>query len=70
MGELITGTFPDVKKKLDVAELDDEYKNPTETLPMPPPPLCKKNECGKCKSCKAMSSWQTQFNFTVDDILF
>ena len=70
MGEFITGTFPDVKKDLDVAELDDKYRNPTETLPIPPPPQCKQNECGECKSCNAMNSWQSQFNSTVDDILF
>jgi hypothetical protein len=32
MGEFITGSLGDVKQKLDMAELDDEYKNPTETL--------------------------------------
>jgi len=29
-GEFITGSLEDVKKKVDIAELDDEYKNPTE----------------------------------------
>jgi hypothetical protein len=70
MGEFITGSLEDVKKNVDIAELDDEYKNPTETLPIPPLLQCNQNECGKCKSCDAISSWQTQFNSTVDDILF
>jgi len=70
MGEFITGSLEDVKKNVDIAELDDKYKNPTETLPIPPPPQCNQNECGKCKYCKAIGSWQTQFNTTVDDILF
>src|ERR1700679_2353527 len=70
MGEFVTGSLEDVKKKVDIAELDDEYKNPTETLPMPPPLQCNQNECGECKSCKAISLWQTQFNSTVDDIIF
>ena len=70
MGEFITGSLENVKRKLDIAELDDEYKNPTETLPIPPPLQCNQNECGECKSCKAISLWQTQFNSTVDDILF
>ena len=70
MGEFITGSLEDVKKNVDIAELDDEYRNPTETLPIPPPPQCNQNECGKCKYCKAIGSWQTQFNSTVDDILF
>jgi len=38
------------KKDLDVAELDDKYRNPTETLPIPTSPQCKQNECGECKS--------------------
>jgi len=70
MGEFITGSLENVKHNVDIAELNDEYKNPTETLPIPPPPQCNQNECGKCKCCKAISSWKTQFNSTVDDILF
>ena len=70
MGEFITGSLDNVKKNVDIAECDDEYKNPTETLPIPPPLKCYQNECGKCKSCKATGSWQTQFDSTVDDILF
>ena len=70
MGEFITGSLENVKQNVDIAELDDEYKNPTETLPIPPPLQCNQNECGECKSCKALNLWQTQFNSTVDDILF
>ncbi|KIM92270.1 hypothetical protein PILCRDRAFT_48053, partial [Piloderma croceum F 1598] len=70
MGEFITGSLDDVKRNVDIAELDDEYQNPTETLPIAPPPQCNQNKCGKCKYCKAIGSWQTQFNSTVDDILF
>jgi hypothetical protein len=70
MGEFITGTMEDVKKNLDIAELDNEYKNPTETLPTPPPSPWKQDDCTGCKSCIATHSWQNQFNSTVDDILF
>ena len=69
MGEFITGSLEDVKQNLDIAELDDQYKNPTETLPIPPPPQCNQNGCGECKSCQATSSWESQFSSTVDDIL-
>jgi len=69
MGEFITGSLEDVKQNLDIAELDDQYKNPTETLPIPPPPQCNQNACGECKSCQATCSWESQFNSTVDDIL-
>ena len=69
MGEFITGSLKDVKQNVDIAELDDTYINPTETLPIPPPPMCNQNECGECKSCQNTSLWKTQFNSTVDDIL-
>ena len=69
MGEFITGSLEDVKQNLDIAELDDQYKNLTETLPIPPPPQCNQNACGKCKSCHATNSWESQFSSTVDDIL-
>ena len=70
MGEFITGSLQDVKQNVDIAELDDDYNNPTKTLPIQPPPQCNQNECGECKSCNAISSWQTQFESIVDDILF
>ena len=56
MGKLITGSLEDVKRNLDIAELDDQYKNPTETFPIPPLPQCNRNACGKCKSCHATNS--------------
>ena len=70
MGEFLTGRMEDVKRNLDIAELDDEYKNPTETLPIPPSPPCNQNGCGTCQSCIAISSWKNQYNSTVDGILF
>ena len=69
MGEFITGSLKDVKQNVDIAELDDTYINPTETLPIPPPLMCNQNECGECKFCQTTSLWKTQFNSTVDDIL-
>ena len=71
MGEFMTGKMGDVKKQLDLAELDDNYINPTETLPIPPPPLlCSQNECGTCESCQEINLWEDKFKTTVDDILF
>src|ERR1700688_4168608 len=70
MGEFIAGSLEDVKRNVDIAELDDNYKNPTEMLPIPPPTQCNQNECGTCKSCNAISSWKNQFDSTVDDIIF
>jgi len=38
MGEFVTGSLEDVRQDLNIAELDDKYENPTDTLPIPPPP--------------------------------
>jgi hypothetical protein len=70
MGEFMTGKMEDVKKKLDIAELDDKYVNPTETLPIPPSVPCGEDGCGACESCMATDLWEDQFKTTVDDILF
>ena len=70
MDEFITWTKEDVKKDLDIAELDNDYKNPTKTLPTPPPSPCNQDDCSGCKSCIPTNSWQNQFNSTVDDRLF
>jgi hypothetical protein len=70
MGEFMTGKMEDVKKGLDIAELNDDYRNPTETLLIPPPSPCSKDECGSCESCQAINSWENQFKYDVDDILF
>ena len=70
MGEFVTGSLEDVKQNVDIAQLYNGYKNLTETLPIPPPPQCNQNECGGCKSCNTISSRKTQFDSTVDDILF
>jgi hypothetical protein len=70
MGEFITRSLEDVKKNVDIAEHDDEHKNPTETLPILPPLQCNQNGCGECKLCEAINLWQKQFNVTVGNILF
>jgi hypothetical protein len=70
MGEFLTGTMEDVHKNIDLAELDNNYKNPTEVLPTPPPILCDKADCNDCESCKNYNIWKSQFDDSVDDILF
>src|SRR5258705_2672554 len=46
----------------------EEYKDPTQTLPDPPPEPTN-CDCGKCKSCKDTTSWWQKFDDTVDDLI-
>ena len=37
MGEFLTGSHQDVQQKVNNSMIQDEYDNPTETMPIPPP---------------------------------
>ncbi|THU83193.1 hypothetical protein K435DRAFT_689982, partial [Dendrothele bispora CBS 962.96] len=47
------------------------YKDPTQTLPEIPPPLCKTIGCMKndCPECMQSNQWGGKYEETVDDIL-
>jgi len=69
-GELHGGTFEDIQAQCQDAQKNDpEYKDPTHTMPIPPPPLCKNKECNKCLRCTNLKVWQGKFHATTDDIL-
>ncbi|KIM78334.1 hypothetical protein PILCRDRAFT_49114, partial [Piloderma croceum F 1598] len=70
MGEFFNGKMHEIKEKIDTAELDNNYVNPTETLPLPPPEFCDKPNCQNCKTCNANLTWDEQFKQIVDDIIF
>jgi hypothetical protein len=70
IGEFMTGKMEDVKAKVDKeVATNKEYKDPTQTLPIPPPPECPNNNCDTCENCKEMDEWEEQFKNTVDDLL-
>ena len=46
-----------------------DYRNPTKTLPEPPPPSCHKNLHSSCDGCGALASWTSRFKATVDDLI-
>jgi hypothetical protein len=57
VGEFMTGPMEKVASEVECLAKDPEYKDPTQTLPEAPPPLCKHQ------------AWQSKFKITVDDIL-
>ena len=70
-GQFMTGTQEEVLASVAGCLKDESYKDPTETLPQLPPPLCNtkhaKNEsCGKCDD---ISKWWKYFANVVDDLV-
>ncbi|KAF9459555.1 hypothetical protein BDZ94DRAFT_1381145 [Collybia nuda] len=45
IGEFMTGSMQDIKDQLDENQGSKSYKNPTQTLPDPPLPMCTQKEC-------------------------
>ena len=70
VGEFLTGTKEEVEEKLKhEKEQNNDYQDPTQTLPELPPPLCKKGDCASCCDCENMTSWWDKFKNVVDDLI-
>ena len=69
-GEFLTGTQADVLSNVCQDEQSDAYTDPTETLPVPPPPPCTTQNCdGICKKCRKLNTWRERFAHEVDDVI-
>ena len=68
VGEFMTGTMDEVKEQVDENMKYEEYSDPTQTLPDPPPEYtdC---ECHRCDSCENIANWWQRFRITVDDLI-
>jgi hypothetical protein len=69
VGEFMTGPMEKVASNVEHLATNLEYKDPTQTLPRQPPPLCKHPIKDDCARCKRHQDWQSKFKTTVDDIL-
>jgi hypothetical protein len=70
----MTGTHDEVVVKVDESLKSSDYKNPTETMADPPPPMCDDDHSESasehlCKTCNNLESWWGRFRFTMDDLL-
>ena len=68
-GDFISGSMDHVESAVKTASEKADYKNPTETLPEPPPSSCDHPMRNDCSSCKDLSAWTSKYQFTVDDLL-
>ena len=66
----LSGPLEKVETDVKAASERPDYKNPTETLPEPPPPICHDVPLNGCSACDELSSWWSRFRSTIDDILF
>ena len=68
VGEFFSGTQSEVQETVSAASKLDNYTDPTQTLPTPPPKICSQ-QCGKCSKCEAHDLWQQKYKLEVDDLL-
>jgi hypothetical protein len=69
-GQCLKGTMAEVKQRIDhQTKFDHNYKDPTRTLPIPPPSTKCKNNCDSCDKCILLKNWWSDFENTVDDLL-
>jgi hypothetical protein len=69
-GEYYNSTHDEVVAQVESIQQLPEYKNPTETMPSPPPSICTIPEPHeKCKACANFCTWWGYFTQTVDDLL-
>jgi hypothetical protein len=68
-GEFMTGSMNDVGLSVKEKSQYPEYKDPTQTMPEPPPKLCPLS-CKGCSKCHLKAEWKNKFEDTVDDLLW
>ena len=68
-GDFISGSMENVANAVKTNSEKADYKNPTETLPEPPPPSCHNPLRNDCSSCDKLSAWTSTYHSTVDDLL-
>ena len=74
VGDFVTGSHADISERINKSKEGANYVDPTMTLPVPPPDLCKKHAIDKivdngCCSCTALSEWNKNYTNTIDDLL-
>ena len=68
-GEFLDADREDVEEAVKVASESKNYRNPTETLPEPPPLPCSDIHCKNCERCILMPGWWKRFRAIVNDLL-
>src|ERR1700678_3111244 len=74
-GDFLSGTHAEVSSRVGQMKEDQEYLDPTQTLPVPPPPPCQTHleldvpKDSSCDQCNALLQWNDAYCNDVDDLL-
>jgi hypothetical protein len=68
VGEFLTGTQSEVLEQVEHSSKSQDYVDPTQSLPTPPPSFCA-TKCGTCRVCSATTKWMHKYVGEVDDLL-
>ena len=72
-GDFLTGTHAEVSSRAEQLKEDQNYVDPTQTLPIPPPPPCQTHHevdvPEDCDRCNALLQWNDAYCNVVDDLL-
>ncbi|KZT13898.1 hypothetical protein NEOLEDRAFT_1082121, partial [Neolentinus lepideus HHB14362 ss-1] len=68
-GEFIDQTKDEVQNEVKYRASDPEYKDPTQTLPDPPPYPCDHKYTDHCDICVESQTWWKKFKGIVNDLL-
>ena len=72
-GDFLSGTHTEVSSRSEQSKEDRDYLDPTQTLPVPPPPPCQTHldvdGPKDCDQCNALLQWDDTYCTVIDDIL-
>ena len=67
-GDFLSGTHAEVSTRCEQSRANESYTDPTQTLPVTPPPLCKVHPENSvqvdCKQCKIFTQWDNRTTTT------
>ena len=74
-GDFLSGSHAEVSSRTEQLKEDQDYLDPTQTLPVPPPPPCQSHPDLEvdgpkdCDQCNALLQWNDTYCAVVDDLL-
>ena len=74
-GDFLSGTHAEVSSRAEQMKEDQDYLDPTQTLPVSPPPPCQNHpevdvlKDLSCDQCKILLQWNNTYCNVVDDLL-